>query len=67
MCAIRDIEHPDGSWRNKYGRPVGSGTAAAKVAAYRAEFPTGKPKECMAVTGLSKNTVYKWWRSNNGE
>ena len=23
--------------------------------------PDGRPKECIAETGLSKNTVYKWW------
>ena len=26
--------------------------------------PEGKPKDCILETGLSKNTVYKWW---NGE
>ena len=23
--------------------------------------PDGRPKDCIAGTGLSKNTVYKWW------
>ena len=28
---------------------------------WRFEHPSGTPKECIADTGLSKNTVYKWW------
>ena len=47
------------------GRPVGSGTAQAKVQQYRSEHPNAKPKDCIEATGLSKNTVYKWWNSEN--
>ena len=54
---VQEAYYPDGSWRNKGGAP----TAQAKVAAYRAEHPEGKPKDCIQATGLSKNTVYKWW------
>ena len=28
---------------------------------YRDLFPEGTPKDCIADTGISKNTVYKWW------
>ena len=28
---------------------------------WRYEHPSGTPKECITDTGLSKNTVYKWW------
>lgn len=28
---------------------------------WRVEHPSGTPKQCMEDTGLSKNTVYKWW------
>ena len=28
---------------------------------WRELHPDGRPKECIAGTGLSKNTVYKWW------
>lgn len=31
------------------------------VQCWRVEHPSGTPKECIADTGLSKNTVYKWW------
>ncbi len=46
------------------GRPAGSGTAQKKVYEWRRQHPDGKPKECVAETGLSKNTVYKWWESS---
>ena len=59
---IRDIDFPDGSWINRCGRPLGSGTALSKVLQYRAEHPEARPKDCIQATGLSKNTVYKWWK-----
>jgi hypothetical protein len=43
------------------GRPKGSGEKKELVEEWRKAHPTGKPKECIAETGLSKNTVYKWW------
>lgn len=39
------------------GRP----TAEATVREWQQLHPDGTPKECMADTGISKNTVYKWW------
>lgn len=29
---------------------------------WRSEHPEGTPKECIADTRISKNTVYKWWK-----
>lgn len=55
--ATRDILHPDG-WQNINGRP----SAEQAVKEWRAANPNGKPKECIAATGLNKNTVYKWWQ-----
>jgi hypothetical protein len=57
MNAIRDIEYPDGSWRNKEGRP----TAAETVQSWRKIHPDGRKADCIRETGLSKPTVYKWW------
>lgn len=57
MNAIREIEHPNGSWINKDGAP----TKQNIVEEWRKKNPNGKPKECIQATGLSKNTVYKWW------
>lgn len=57
MNAIRDIEYPDGEWRNKDGRP----TAQAKVIEWRQLHLEGRKVDCIRDTGLSKKTVYKWW------
>ena len=63
MNAIREIEYPDGGWRNKDGRPKGSGTAEQKVAAYRAEHPEASVTEVARALEISRTTVYKWWGS----
>lgn len=57
MNAIREIEHPDGAWRNKDGRPEKSKI----VEEWRKSHPDGKKVDCIRDTGLSKPTVYKWW------
>ncbi|MBS6025842.1 MAG: hypothetical protein KIB00_17345 [Paeniclostridium sordellii] len=63
MNAIRDIEYPDGEWRNKDGRPKESGTKKQIVKDYRKNNPNAKKSQCIKDTGLSKMTVYKWWDS----
>ena len=55
--AIQDIMDPDGSWRNKEGRP----TAEQKVREYREMHPEARKADCIRETGLDKKTVYKWW------
>ena len=57
--STRDILYPDGEWRNTTGAP----TKEQMIKAWRAEHPEGKPKDCIQDTGISKNTVYKWWNS----
>lgn len=44
------------------GRPKGSGTAQDKVLKWQKEHPNGKKADCIRETGLSKPTVYKWWK-----
>lgn len=61
MNAVRDVLHPDGEWRNKDGRPKGSGTAQEKVRQYRAEHPGANVTEVARALGISRPTVYKWW------
>lgn len=39
------------------GRP----NKAKIVEEWRTAHPEGTPKDCIADTGISKNTVYKWW------
>lgn len=61
MNAIRDIEHPDGEWRNKEGRPKGSSQQKKLVEEWQKSHPDGKKADCIRDTGLSKPTVYRWW------
>lgn len=61
--AVRDAMYPNGEWRNTDGRP----TMQHKIAAYQAAHPDATPKDCIAETGLSKNTVYRWWKDEPGE
>ena len=60
--STRDILYPDGAWRNTNG----AGTKEQLIKDWRAAHPDGKPKDCIQDTGISKNTVYKWW-SMKGE
>ena len=41
------------------GRP----DKAKIVEEWRTAHPEGTPKDCIADTGISKNTVYKWWNN----
>jgi hypothetical protein len=59
--AVQTIDYPNGEWRNKDGRPKGSGTAAAKVYEWRQQHPDGRKIDCERETGLSRHTVLKWW------
>ena len=62
--AIRDIrmKRQGKDWRNKCGRPIGSGTAEEKVREWQEAHPGGMKADCIRDTGLSKPTVYKWWK-----
>ena len=55
--AVQMIDYPNREWINKDGAPK----KQLVVQNWRFEHPSGTPKECIADTGLSKNTVYKWW------
>ena len=44
------------------GRPKGSGTAEQTVREWQESHPAGKKADCIRETGLSKPTVYKWWK-----
>ena len=51
------------AFKNPEGRPKGACTKEQTVKDWRAANPDGKPRECIEATGLSKNTVYKWWNT----
>lgn len=59
--AVQGVDYPDGSWRNKDGRPKGSGTAQEKVQQYRANHPEASVTEVARALQISRTTVYKWW------
>lgn len=61
MNYMRDEVLQVKDWRNKGGRPQGSGTAQETVQRWRLDHPMGQKAECVRATGLSKPTVYKWW------
>lgn len=56
--ATKDILKDEGQMR-----PEGRPSARHRVEDYRQQNPEAKPKECITATGLSKNTVYKWWNA----
>lgn len=57
ITLLRDDDYPDGSWRNKNGRP----TAQQIVCEWREANPEGRKIDCQRETGLSRPTVLKWW------
>lgn len=61
MNFIRDEINNNKDWRNKDGRPKGSGTKKNIISAWREQHPDGTKAECIRDTGISKPTVYKWW------
>ncbi|MFQ5082134.1 replication protein, partial [Clostridioides difficile] len=38
------------------------GTAEQTVREWQESHPAGKKADCIRETGLSKPTVYKWWK-----
>ena len=61
MNFIRDEIQGKKDWRNKDGRPKGSGSAQEQVLTWRAENPNGSKKECKEATGLTYPTIRRWW------
>ena len=63
--AIRDVRIKRKgkiNWWEGNGRPIGSGTAEQKVMEWQKAHPNGIKADCIKDTGLSKKTVYKWWK-----
>lgn len=46
------------NWRDRNGRP----DKANIVQLWQQEHPNGRKADCIRDTGLSKPTVYKWWK-----
>jgi hypothetical protein len=57
MNFIRDEINHNTDWRNKDGRP----NKKAIIEEWQRNHKYGTVKECIADTGASRNTVYKYW------
>ena len=62
--ARMDKEHlkETGTLKNPEGRPAGKSKERDKVREYRLEHPDAGPTDCIRDTGISRNTVYRWWK-----
>ena len=58
MNFVRDEINGNKDWRNKDGRP----SAEQIVLEWQEKHPEGKKADCIRETGLSKPTVYRWWK-----
>jgi len=63
--AVQDVDYPDGSWRNKNGRPKGSGTKENDVREYMKEHPDASISQIANELHISRSTVYKYKKSLN--
>lgn len=58
MNFIRDELNNNKEWRNKEGRPKKEDI----VKEWQTNHPEGRKADCIKETGLSKPTVYKYWK-----
>ena len=61
--AVQSIDYPNGEWRYHGGRPKGSVQQDA-IKEWRKSKPEGTIKQCIEETGISKSTVYKYWKES---
>lgn len=57
--AVQAVDYPSGEWREGNGRK----SKEEIVREWLLAHPGGKKADCIRDTGLSKPTVYKWWRA----
>ena len=48
-------------FKNPEGRPPKKSKQRDQIIQSRQEHPDAKPSDCMRDTGISRNTVYRWW------
>ena len=58
MNFVRDEINGNKNWREGNGRP----DKAKVVEEWQKIHPDGKKADCIRDTGLSKPTVYRWWK-----
>lgn len=64
---LQQFDDPDGNWRNKNGRPVGSGTKRDLVRKFASEHPDMSHSQMAKELGISRPTVIKWLKDDGGE
>lgn len=57
MNFVRDEINGNTNWRNKEGRP----TKKVQIATYRADHPDATKAQCHRDTGMSRDTIRRWW------
>lgn len=58
--AVQNIDYPNGEWRNKEGRPKGSGTKREMVLDYMTTHIGASVSETAKALNISRTTVYKF-------
>lgn len=62
-----DMKDRGEPFKNPEGRPPKKSKQRDQIIQYRQEHPDAKPSDCMRDTGISRNTVYRWWNELDGE
>lgn len=60
--ALQQFDYPNGEWRYNKGRKPGSSKLKQVIIEWRKNNKDGTVKECVAATGISQATVYKYWK-----
>lgn len=62
--AVQNVDYPNGSWRNRDGRPKGSKNKECKkkdlILEYAAVHPEASVTEISKALGISRPTIYKY-------
>ena len=61
MNFVREELNGNKNWRNKKGRPKGSGEKKVIVQKWQDAHPDGTKAECNRDTNLDPKTIRKWW------
>ena len=56
--AVQNVDYPSGEWRDGNGRKP----KKEVIEEWQRKHPGGKKADCIRDTGLTKPTVYKWWK-----